>query len=411
MSDDVVISCRNLSKRFRIPNAQYSTLKGRVVRPFARTTYTEFRALQDVSFEVRRGEFFGIVGRNGSGKSTLLKTIAGIYRADSGRLEIDGAIAPFIELGVGFNDELNGRENLFLNGALLGLSRDELERRYDAIVEFAELQEFMELKLRNFSSGMQVRLAFSIALQAGADILLTDEVLAVGDERFQRKCFDVFRAQKRQGQTVIFVSHDMGAISQFCDRALMLERGEVVAVGPVHEVVREYHRINTEDEPTIDDAVGTEILEVWIEDLAGTRDAAIPIGETAVVAIRFSIGDDMQDPIVGLSIRDRFGTKLVGSNSDLAGVKFGMAKGGTEHEARFEVPIHMARGSYAVSANIAWPTPGDIRAWVPQGCDVVVEGGGEQVGVIEIPHTCSFRQDVGTRASAPQLAVDAAHET
>jgi ABC-type polysaccharide/polyol phosphate transport system ATPase subunit len=354
------IECERVSKRFRIPLAQYSTLKGRLVRPFARTAFNEFDALNDVSFHVGHGEFFGIVGRNGSGKSTLLKLIAGIYHADTGTLRIDGDIAPFIELGVGFNDELSGRDNLFLNGALLGLSRTQLQKKYDTIVEFAELEDFMDLKLRNFSSGMQVRLAFSIALQAGADILLTDEVLAVGDERFQRKCFDVFREQRRRGQTVVFVSHDMGAVSQFCDRGLLLERGKVVAHGPIHEVVREYHRLNNQEPERERPEGGARIVDTWFEDAVGEVVSQANSGDALTVAVRFEAGDELVEPIVGISVRDRFGYKLLGMNSALAGTKLGTIEQGGERVVRFRFNNQFATGHYKVSASVAWPTSGDM---------------------------------------------------
>lgn len=240
-----IISCERVSKRFRIPQQAPRTLKERVLHPIsARTVWKEFQALNSVGFDVAEGEFFGIVGRNGSGKSTMLKVLAGIYKADSGRVDINGTLASFIELGVGFNMDLSGRENLFINGVLLGMSRKELRRRYDAIVEFAELGEFMDMRLRNYSSGMQVRLAFSVAVESGSDILLTDEVLAVGDERFQEKCFDVFRERRRRGTTIIFVSHDMAAIERFCDRAMVLEHGEIQGIGDPGEMTNLYREIN-----------------------------------------------------------------------------------------------------------------------------------------------------------------------
>ena len=197
---------------------------GRPIRS-RRVEYRELHALQDVSFDVRKGEFFGIVGRNGSGKSTLLKILASIYRADPGRVRMAGRVAPFIELGVGFNPELTARENVVLNGVLMGLTRREAQRRLDAVIDFAELHEFADLKLKNYSSGMMVRLAFAVMVQADADIMLIDEVLAVGDAAFAQKCMDVFHEQRRAGKTIVLVTHDMATVQSLCHRAMLLARG------------------------------------------------------------------------------------------------------------------------------------------------------------------------------------------
>jgi len=229
-----------LSKTFRLPHEKRTTLREHVLHPLQRTEYETQNALVDVSFEVRGGEFFGVVGRNGSGKSTLLKILAGIYRPDAGTLEVNGKLSPFIELGAGFNPELNGRDNLRINATLLGLSAREVEERFDAIVEFAELERFMDRKLKNYSSGMQVRLAYSIAIQVPFDILLVDEVLAVGDQRFQQKCGDTFEAMRTSGKTVVLVTHDLASVNRFCDRSLLLHDGAVQAVGRSAGVIEAY---------------------------------------------------------------------------------------------------------------------------------------------------------------------------
>src|SRR3954468_20021553 len=214
-----------VSKAFRLPHEKVHTLKERALHPFKRSRYDRLQALDDVSFAVPRGEFFGIVGRNGSGKSTLLKCMAGIYGVDSGAIYVNGRVSTFIELGVGFNPDLAARDNIALNAIMLGLSPREARERFERVIEFAELEEFVELKLKNYSSGMQVRLAFSVMIQVDADILLIDEVLAVGDASFQQKCFDVFHRMKDEGRTILFVTHDMNMVMRFCHRALLLERG------------------------------------------------------------------------------------------------------------------------------------------------------------------------------------------
>ena len=201
-------------------------------------------ALEDVAFDIRPGEFFGIVGRNGSGKSTLLKCMAGIYEADRGSIQVDGRLAPFVELGVGFDAELTGRDNILVNGVMLGLTRRQVRERFDDIVAFAELQEFVDLQLKNYSSGMSVRLAFSVAIQVDADVLLIDEVLAVGDSSFQAKCFEEFERLKAEGRTIVFVTHDMDAVERFCDRAMLLEQGRVVDIGEPESIVEQYEEVN-----------------------------------------------------------------------------------------------------------------------------------------------------------------------
>lgn len=240
--DDVIISVDNVSKNFRLPQEKSGTLKSaftNILKIRNRTIKTQ-HALHDVSFEIKRGEFFGIVGRNGSGKSTLLKMLAGIYQPTQGKIKVRGKLVPFIELGVGFNPELTGRQNVYLNGALLGFSEKEIDQQYDDIVDFAELKPFMDQKLKNYSSGMQVRLAFSMAVRAKADVLLIDEVLAVGDADFQRKCFEYFKRLKGSHTTVVFVSHDMNAVRQFCDRAVLINDGKVEISGNTDKVAQAY---------------------------------------------------------------------------------------------------------------------------------------------------------------------------
>lgn len=246
--DDIVIKVEQVSKVFKLPHEKHNSIKSLFLTAFkkGKRGYEKQRALSSVSFDIKRGEFYGIVGSNGSGKSTLLKIIAGIYSPTTGNVEVRGSLTPFIELGVGFNPQLTGRENVFLNGALLGFSRKQMAAMYDEIVEFAELKKFMDQKLKNYSSGMQVRLAFSIAIRARSDILLLDEVLAVGDAAFQQKCFDYFQELKERGQTVVFVSHDMGALRRFCDKAVYIEGGKVQYIGTPSDIADKYLKHNME---------------------------------------------------------------------------------------------------------------------------------------------------------------------
>jgi ABC-type polysaccharide/polyol phosphate transport system ATPase subunit len=234
------IEASAISKTFLIPHEHRARLKEVIAHPFHRITYERNEALRDVSLTIEPGEFFGVIGANGSGKSTLLKVLAGIYRADEGMVRIDGKLSPFIELGVGFNMEFSARDNIEINGLLLGLTRHQLADKFDAILEFAELERFVDQQLKNYSSGMLLRLAYSIAIQVPFDILLLDEVLAVGDASFQEKCFATFDRMREEEKTIVFVSHGLDSVERFCDRVLLLERGTAVAVGLPAEIVDLY---------------------------------------------------------------------------------------------------------------------------------------------------------------------------
>ena len=239
----VIISVKNLHKSFKLPTERSWGLKQAIFNRLKGIKgYKEQKVLNGINFDIHQNEFVGIVGRNGSGKSTLLKTLAKIYFPEKGELTINGTLVPFIELGVGFNPELSGRENVYLNGALLGFSNKEMDTMYDEIVDFAELRPFMDQKLKNFSSGMQVRLAFSIAIRAKGDILLLDEVLAVGDAEFQKKCNDYFGAIKDK-QTIILVTHDMNNVRRFCTRAILIEEGKVELDDTPEKVAKAYENL------------------------------------------------------------------------------------------------------------------------------------------------------------------------
>ncbi|MDR2661338.1 MAG: ABC transporter ATP-binding protein [Lactobacillaceae bacterium] len=244
---DVVVKIDHVSKSFKLPVESSTSLKTLLINwTKGIKGYTEQKVLKDISFEVQRGDFFGIVGRNGAGKSTLLKIISQIYTPDSGSVTVNGRLVSFIELGVGFNPELTGKENVYLNGAMLGFSVTEIDEMYDDIVEFADLKEFMNQKLKNYSSGMQVRLAFSVAIKAKGDVLVLDEILAVGDEAFQRKSNDYFMQAKRENRTIILVTHDMGAVQKYANKAIMIKDGEIFMAGSPAEIANAYSQTNFE---------------------------------------------------------------------------------------------------------------------------------------------------------------------
>lgn len=389
-----VITCESVSKEFRIPVREHTSLRGRILHPFSGARYREFGALDDVSFSVQEGEFFGIVGRNGSGKSTMLKVLAGIYAADTGSIDIHGSLAPFIELGVGFNFELSGRDNVYLNGALLGLSKKQLNERYEHIVAFAELEEFMELKLANYSSGMQVRLAFAIAVESDADILLVDEVLAVGDEKFQRKCFNVFRQRKAAGKTVVFVSHDMGAVKEFCDRAMLLHHGKVVEIGPSRSVAQAYYHLNAPDQAERDHEFDTGwIGELSIQPSTTSPDDVVWIahGDTVRLKAPIVIRQDLTAPSYGFIITDMRGRHILATNTSFTDTQPPAVRAGETVEVEFEFKNRLGVGEYTVTVTLEEADstdPIDIRR---DAFDFSVSMDNPTGAMVELPHDISVR--------------------
>ena len=262
MSKDIAVRISNVKKSFKLPTESTNSLKRTIVNYFKGIKgYRKQDVLRDISFEVEKGDFFGIVGRNGSGKSTLLKIISQIYVPDSGTVEVNGRLVSFIELGVGFNPELTGKENVYLNGAMLGFSKNEIDDMYNDIVEFSELHDFMNQKLKNYSSGMQVRLAFAVAIQAKSDILVLDEILAVGDEAFQRKCNDYFLDAKKSDKTVILVTHSMDAVRKYCNKAVLIDKGEIKIFGTPNDVANQYSLDNVQQSgsATVIEPDGTKV--------------------------------------------------------------------------------------------------------------------------------------------------------
>ncbi len=308
MSEEVVINVSNVSKSFKLPHEKHGSIKSLFVSRFRASSrsYEKQQVLKDVSFQIHKGEFFGIVGRNGSGKSTLLKLLAEIYTPNNGSIKVEGKLIPFIELGVGFNPELTGRENVFLNGALLGFSKSEVEAMYDEIVEFAEIERFMDQKLKNYSSGMQVRLAFSIAIRAKGDILLLDEVLAVGDEAFQQKCVDVFEKYKAEKQTVILVTHDMESVKKFCSRAMLISEGEIVEIGNPSVVAEKYSKLNLDKTESnmlsnalnpADNHLG---LKITYRDKSNKKTALFKCGDLISILTNYTKRDDFQYLVINI---------------------------------------------------------------------------------------------------------------
>jgi ABC-2 type transport system ATP-binding protein len=356
MADDVVITVNHVSKDFVLPHEKTSSVKSAFMKTLQgkRSDGADIQhALQDVSFDVKRGEFFGIVGRNGSGKSTLLKILAGIYQPSKGSVTTTGKLVPFIELGVGFNPELTGRENVYLNGAMLGFSHKEIEAMYEDIVKFAEIERFMDQKLKNYSSGMQVRLAFSMATRSQADILLVDEVLAVGDADFQRKCFAYFRALKKHKVTVVFVSHDMNAIREYCDRAILIEDSHLVEEGSSAKIASAYSHLFMGEQRADETPEQKRSLRWGNGDMQFTSVSCEPSTIRNEPAFRIKmtveVNKDLDDAIFGFSVKNTAEVMLFGTNTQLAGQKFTDVKSGQIIHMEWEILNILNDGEYFIN--------------------------------------------------------------
>lgn len=360
----IIINVDHVSKNFRLPHEKVNSLKAGLVGIFrSKNRDVEVQhALKDISFTIRKGEFFGIVGRNGSGKSTLLKILAGIYQPSVGHVTTEGKLVPFIELGVGFNPELTGRENVYLNGAMLGFTEKQVADMYDTIVDFAELRPFMDQKLKNYSSGMQVRLAFSMAIRADADILLIDEVLAVGDADFQRKCFKYFNQLKSTNKTVVFVSHDMGAVREYCDRAVLINDQELVYEGTAGEVAERYLRLmNPGSHANVD---VEEKVDRWGD---GTFDISSVKCDATQEAIHLSYKAtalaDCTDPVYGYSIRNEKGDEICGTNTVILGSKPKAIKKGASVDVSWQIDNIFADGTYAIDVAVVYDGQQTVADW------------------------------------------------
>ncbi|HSK50266.1 MAG TPA: ABC transporter ATP-binding protein [Solirubrobacterales bacterium] len=380
-----------MHKSFRIPIHRVDSLKERMVRPFAARDYRELHALDGVSFEVRRGEFFGIVGRNGSGKSTLLKLLASIYRADRGTIRMAGRLAPFIELGVGFNHELTARENVILNGVMMGLTPKEVRRRLDAIIEFAELGEFVDLKLKNYSSGMLVRLAFSVMMEADADVLLIDEVLAVGDAAFQQKCADAFHRMKAEGKTIVLVTHEMSTVETYCHRAMLVGGGRIQHIGDPAEAGRKYLKLNFES--GIDSggtastkADGIRLHDCWLAGEDGERLTTLEGGEPIKIHAELEL---MREVPGGVSVG------FVLANADGLGLyefgvpvqpdpETGALAGGRRIKVSATVQNVLPSGRHYVHCGVQSGAGGDISIYVHNALDFVVFGSQQVRGIVAL---------------------------
>jgi ABC-type polysaccharide/polyol phosphate transport system ATPase subunit len=389
----------DVSKTFRLPHQRYSTLKERALHPLRTRTFDELHAVDRVSLEIREGEFFGIVGRNGSGKSTLLKCLAGIYKVDSGRVSVTGRISPFIELGVGLNAEFTARENVLVNAIMLGLSRREARERFDEIIAFAELEDFLDLKLKNYSSGMAVRLAFSVAIQVDADILLVDEVLAVGDVSFQQKCFEQFHRLKAAGKTIIFVTHDMSAVERFCDRAMLMEHGRVVALGEPRPVARAYTELNFERLEAVDGqlvptnrSTGAVITDVWFESDSGERVTTHKQDTLLRLCMEVLFHERIEEPVFHLQLRNEARQTVLATSTRSHAVPTGTFDAGERATFRASVYDWLTVGRYWVTPAVMNTGGVDVLDARDDEASFVVHGMRRSGSVVEIPHELDLQR-------------------
>jgi ABC-2 type transport system ATP-binding protein len=374
-----LVLVKNIHKEFIMSPSRNSSLKQSLIKIINRKGEKIQKVLDGVDFEINKGDFFGIVGRNGSGKSTLLKLIAGVYTPTKGHIELRGGLTPFIELGVGFNPELSGRDNVYLNGALLGYSRKEINDIYDEIVEFAELGNFMDQKLKNYSSGMQVRLAFSIAVKARNDILIFDEVLAVGDEAFQQKCLEVFERYKAEGQTVILVTHDMNNVRRFCNKALLLEGGKIKSIGNPQNVSTLYSKSNEdslaselENQSTDQNAIKTYTI-VRLDKIG--KNKVYSTGENINVSVDISkIPKEVNVESVGVSIFKMTGEHITGENSRY----YPAIKRNVSVKAKLNISYELTLrpGRYYVYVEI-FTKPGSRFEDIHHGLEFIIKGDNE----------------------------------
>jgi ABC-type polysaccharide/polyol phosphate transport system ATPase subunit len=386
-----------VSKTFALPHERVHTLKERALHPLRGTRTDTLHALRDVSLEVGRGEFFGIVGRNGSGKSTLLKCLASIYAVDGGTIRLGGRLSAFIELGVGFSMDLPARDNVTINATMLGLSPREARRRFDAILDFAELGDFVDLKLKNYSSGMLVRLAFAVMIQVDAEILLIDEVLAVGDAAFQQKCFDEFARIRESGRTVLLVTHDMGAVNRFCDRALLLERGRVAAHGDPETVGNRYFELNFSEAARADAGLDrstermgdghAEIVECWFEDGAGAAVAGVAAGAPCAFAARVRFIEPVDDPLFGVVVQNDRRETVLAASTLWSDPTPGRYEPGDEVTYRVRFENRLVPGRYFATPAVA--RQGQGIAWIDRRermADLLVSGLARTDAVVDLPY-------------------------
>jgi ABC-2 type transport system ATP-binding protein len=397
------ISVQGLEKTFRIPTDRTHTLKERALHPLRRQRFNELKVLRGVSFEVLEGEFFGIVGRNGSGKSTLLKCLAGIYRADAGTIHQAGRLSPFIELGVGFNPDLPARDNVEINAVMMGLNPKQARARFDEIISFGELEGFVDQKLKNYSSGMQVRLAFSVMVHSEPDVMLIDEVLAVGDAAFQQKCLDVFYRLRTEGKTIVLVTHAMSLVEQFCHRAMMISDGEIKLIGDPGEVGRAYL---TENFRTTGSDLGhhgttaeqVRVLDVWMTDAAGRRVDTVAYRELMRLHVSIEALSSIKQPGIVMWVTNEDRVRVFSAGARENGEGLGDLERGERIIFSLDAENPLSAGRYFVGCSVTRGSAGlDVLLYQDRAADIVSYGA-DFVGLIGLDHIASVTR---TQAGQP----------
>jgi len=361
----VAVTARGIWKEFRVYHEKNQSIKEIFIKR-KRAEYDAFWALKDVSFTVKQGITFGLIGENGSGKSTMLKILAKILRPGRGEVEIKGKVSALLELGTGFHPELTGRENVYLNGSILGLSRREISKRFDDIVAFSELEQFIDSPVKTYSSGMYVRLGFAVATNVDPDVLLIDEILAVGDEAFQRKSLDKLYELKRQEKTIIVVSHALSSISEICDEAIWLDKGEIRAAGPARKVVATYLKeVNRkEEERSGNEGEGgqatpgshrgsgeLQIKSVKLLDGRGQEKSIFKTGEKLIFRMEYEAKQSIEKPVFGFTLHTRSGILCIGTNSNIFGLVPEKLSGSGVMEYEFE-ELPLLGGEYELTVMV-----------------------------------------------------------
>lgn len=388
MKDEIAISVKNVSKKFTLYHEKRQTFREHILYFWKPNRREKFDALKGINFEVKKGEFFGIIGRNGSGKSTLLKIIAKVYQPTGGSVSTNGLVSPFLELGVGFNGELTARENVYINGTILGLTKRQIEERFDKIIEFAELERFVDAKIKHFSSGMQLRLAFSVAIQVDADVLLLDEVLAVGDSSFQQKCFEMFREFKKTGKTIVFVSHDLSTMRQFCNRVMYLKDSEIEMIGDPNEVIDKY--LYTDKEEPESEQVGevkvndkpVEITKVEFFDKFGHENKTYLAGDQFTIKVHYRKNSKVVDePVLGIAVYRDDGTHIYGTNNALQDLDISLKDVGIIEMVNQRLPL--IQGKFLVTLAFHH-RDGTIYDWQDKKFEFCVQRGGSHDGLVDL---------------------------
>jgi len=384
------VEVREVSKMFKLYHENVRSLKEKVLF-FRKRGYEEFWALRDIDLDVEKGETLGIIGANGSGKSTLLKCMTKIIYPTSGKIVTKGSIAALLELGAGFQPDLTGRENVYLNASILGFSRKEVDGKFDEIVAFAELERFIDNYVRNYSSGMYIRLGFAVAISVDPEILIVDEVLAVGDEAFQRKCLDKIDEFRDSGKTIIFVTHNVDVTKEICDRVIMLEGGKIIKDGSPRDVVNYYHQaMETEEEASERGNRKIEITSVRLLNDKGEESKDFDTGSSISILVHYRCGEPIEDPVFGFSLDDYRGFTAFGTNTALKGVEMGAIEG--EGMVEFDLKsLPMLDGRYLVSVAVHSRDGEVVYHWLDKYLPFEMHSDISDAGLLYVP--CEVKVD------------------